>query len=287
MLASLAALHLVLAASVPGASAPLRDAVAQADAPAQPGDAAPGDAAPGDAVSPPDAAPPPDAAAPAPDSQGTPPPAAQPPPVTSAPAPVAAPAAPARPRFTSLWGAETLGGAQAAAGWAGWPSLGAAWAMGVSSDDDLGARLDYDWATSELRLGGLWRHALSTAATGGYDIAFRLGLSYYADLGSTYVYSDNHSEHGLDVSPGVVLSQRAAGGLFAISADAPLTLTTKYRTGLLFSPMFGLAYETPLYQGLTVGARLGAGYRAGSGDAPLRTARGEFQFLVLATYQLL
>jgi hypothetical protein len=38
---------------------------------------------------------------------------------------------------------------------------------------------------------------------------------------------------------------------------------------------------------MTVGARFGAGYRAGAGDAPLRTGRGELQFLVLATYQLL
>jgi hypothetical protein len=159
--------------------------------------------------------------------------------------------------------------------------------MGVTTEDDLGALADYDWAKSEFRLGGLYRRSISSLPTGGYDLAFRLTLSYYANLGVTYVYSDNHSEHGLDVAPGVVYSQRAAGGLLAASADGPLTITTKYRTGLLFSPRVGVSYETPLYQGVTVGARIGAGYRAGSGDAPLRTGRGEFQFLVLATYQLI
>jgi hypothetical protein len=158
--------------------------------------------------------------------------------------------------------------------------------MGVTSEDDAGAYFDYDWAKSEFRLGGLYRRAISTGESGGPDLAFRLTLAYYANLGSTYVYSDNHSEHGLDISPGIVWSTRAAGGLFAASADGPLTITTKYRTGLLFSPRVGLSYEMPLYPGLNVGARIGAGYRAGSGDAPLRTARGEFQFLVLATYVL-
>jgi hypothetical protein len=282
MLASLALLQLALTASLVAPPGPLAGALAQADSPsatpAQPGDAAPPDAAPPDAA-PPDATPPP-AAAPAPAPAAPPAPA-------PAPAPKAAPASPARPRFTSLQGGETLGGAQAAAAWAGWSSLGAAWAMGVTSDDDAGALLDYDWTKSELRLGGLYRHALSSLATGGYDLAFRLTLSYYADLGQTYIYSENHSEHGLEVAPGIAFSQRAAGGLFSATADGPLTVTTKYRTGLLFSPRVGVAYETPLYEGVTVGARLGAGYRAGSGDAPLRTGRGELQFLVLATYRLL
>jgi hypothetical protein len=157
--------------------------------------------------------------------------------------------------------------------------------MGVTAQDDAGAFLDHDWAKSELRLGGLYRRSVAT--TGGFDVAFRLTLAYYLNLGSTYVYSENHSERGLELGPGVVFSQRAGGGVLAFSADGPLTVTTKYRTGLLFSPRVGLSYEAPLYPQVTLGARIGAGYRAGAGDAPLRTGRGELQFLVLAGYQLL
>ena len=63
--------------------------------------------------------------------------------------------------------------------------------------------------------------------------------------------------------------------------------TMKYRAGFLFSPRLSVAFEAPLYPQVTVGARVGAGYRAGAGDAPLREGRGELQFLVLAGYQLL
>lgn len=279
MIASLAALHLLLAAPLSTPPGPLAGALAQAgETPPSPGDAVPPDpAAPPDGAAP--EAPPPGAAP----VEPSPPPAAAPPPVQSrALRPVAAPV---RQRFPSFQGAETLGGSSAAGAWAGWSSFGGAWAMGVTSEDDAGAFGDYDWSKSELRLGGLYRRALATS--GGFDIAFRLTLAWYVNLGSTYVYSENHSERGVEAGPGLVASQRAAGGLFSVSADGPLTITTKYRTGLLFSPRFGLAYETVLYPQLTVGARIGAGYRAGSGDAPLRTGRGELQFLVLAGYQLL
>jgi hypothetical protein len=157
--------------------------------------------------------------------------------------------------------------------------------MGVTSQDDLGAFGDYDWAKSELRLGGLYRRPVTTA--GGFDVAVRLTLALYLDLGSTYVYSENHSDRGVEAAAALVLSQRAAGGLFAASVEGPLTITGKYSAGILFSPRVAVSYETPLYPQMTVGARFGAGYRAGAGDAPLRTGRGELQFLVLATYQLL
>jgi hypothetical protein len=273
MIASLTVLQLLLAAPLPVRAGALAQA---GDAPAQPGDAAPqGGAAPSETTPPP--------AQPAPEPPATTPAPAQ----RRALRPVARPA-PARRRLASLQGAETLAGSSVASAWAGWPSFGAAWAMGVTGEDDAGAFGDYDWAKSELRLGGLYRRALVTGGgVGGFDVAFRATLAYYANLGVTWVYSENHSEHGLELGPGIVFSQGVSGGLLSLSADGPLTVTTKYRTGLLFSPRLGVSYEAPLYTGLTLGARAAAGYRAGSGDAPLRTARGEFQFLVLATYELL
>ena len=66
-----------------------------------------------------------------------------------------------------------------------------------------------------------------------------------------------------------------------------MTVTMKYRAGFLFSPRVSFAFEMPLYPQVTVGARVGAGYRAGAGDAPLREGRGELLFLVLAGYQVL
>jgi hypothetical protein len=157
--------------------------------------------------------------------------------------------------------------------------------MGVTPDDDLGAFADHDWAKSELRLGGLYRRSLGTMS--GFDVAFRGTVSLYVNLGSTYVYSDNHSDRGLDLTPAVVFSQRAGGGLFSASAEGPFTITGKYKAGLLFSPRVGLSFEAPLYPQLTLGVRAGAGYRAGAGDAPLREGRGELQFLIVAGYRLL
>ena len=51
--------------------------------------------------------------------------------------------------------------------------------------------------------------------------------------------------------------QRGAGGIFSGILEAPLTLTTKYGAGVLFSPRISAAYEAPLYPELTIGARVG------------------------------
>ena len=66
-----------------------------------------------------------------------------------------------------------------------------------------------------------------------------------------------------------------------------MTVTLKYKSGFLFEPRLGVSYEMPLMPQVTVGARVALGYRAGAGDAPLSTGRGEVQFLVVAGYQLL
>ncbi|HET8539308.1 MAG TPA: hypothetical protein VFL83_05505 [Anaeromyxobacter sp.] len=206
----------------------------------------------------------------------------KPSPAASAPA---APAAAARPRQLSLLSAESLGGGSTAMAWAGWRSLGIAYAQGITKQDDLGAFLDLDWSTAELRLGAMYRRPLGQA--GVFDMAARLAVAWYQNFAATWVYDENHSDRGVEFAPGLSLSKRQSGGVLSLIADAPLTITTKYGSGLLFSPRFSVAYEAPLYPEVTLGARLGLGYRAGSGDAPLKEGKAEFLFLVVATYQLL
>jgi hypothetical protein len=231
---------------------------------------------------------------PPPETQGAEPPAATeegPPPASSREAPAAAPpdetpapAAP-RPRQQSLLSGESLRGGSAALAWVGWPDLGAAYAIGFSPRDDGGLSLSHDWAKSETRFAIIYRRALSRA--GPFDLAGRLSVAWFVNSGADFVYEENHSDHGFDFAPGLSLSDRVGGGIFSILIDAPMTVTYKFASGFLFSPRLGLAYETMIYTGVTVGARAGVGYRAGAGDAPLREGRGELQFVVLAGYQLL
>ncbi len=195
------------------------------------------------------------------------------------------PAAAAPRRPLSLLSAEPLGGGSAAAAWAGWRSLGIAYAQGITTQDDVGGFLDLDWATGEMHLGAFYRRPLGQA--GAFDMAGRIAVSWYEDWAATWVYSENHRDRGITLDPGLSLSSRVAGGVFSILGDLPLTITTKYGSGLLFIPRVSVAYEAPLYPELTLGAQLGVGYRAGSGDAPLKEGRGEFTFLVVATYQVL
>jgi hypothetical protein len=216
-------------------------------------------------------------------------PAPEPPPPPPAP-----PADPERTRFdpppaghaqVSLLAGEPLRGGSAVLAWAGWQALGIMYGQGITERDDLAASLDFDWVKTELRLGGLYRRPLGTA--GPFDMAGRLGLAWYLNFGADWLRDENRSDSGVELSPGLSLSRRGAGGIFSAIAEAPLTVTTKYGAGLLFIPRVSIAYEAPLYPELTLGARLGAGYRAGSGDAPLTDGRGEVTFLVLAGYQLL
>jgi hypothetical protein len=265
MLATVAALHLAVLAQISG-PAPEAPPSPPATAPARP---------------PPPPPPLAEAAGDAPTDAPAPPPEAD--------AEAAAEAEPARaeprPRQQSLLSAESLRGGSAALAWAGWPELGATYVIGFSERDDLGALLSFDWPKSELRLGALYRRTLGAA--GPFDFGGRLTLAYYSNFGSDYIYDENHSDRGFELTPGVSLSRRAAGGIFSILGEAPMTITGKYDTGFLFSPRASLAFETLLYPEVTIGARFGIGYRAGAGDAPLDEGRGELQFLVLAGYQLL
>ncbi|HEY6098824.1 MAG TPA: hypothetical protein VIW03_05310 [Anaeromyxobacter sp.] len=208
------------------------------------------------------------------------PPANPPPPSKRA---VSAP--PARARQLSLLSGESLGGGSASLAWVGWSSLGIMYGQGITAQDDIAALADFDWAYTELRLGGFYRRPLGQA--GDYDVAGRLAVTWYKDLGATWVRGGNHSDHGFELAPGVSLSTRAGGGIFSAIAEAPLTVTLKYGAGLLFSPRLSAAFEAPLYPELTLGARLGIGYRAGSGDAPLKEGRAQLLFQIVAGYQVL
>jgi hypothetical protein len=202
------------------------------------------------------------------------------------PAPTTVTAAPQSPsRQLSLLSSEPLGGASASLAWVGYSSLGIMYGQGITRYDDLGALLDFDWVDTELRLGGFYRRPLGEA--GGFDMAGRLTATWYKDFGATWIHGRNFSDHGVEVAPGLSFSMHAAGGILSAIAEAPLTITLKYGAGLLFRPRFSLAYEGPLYREVTLGARLGLGYRAGSGDAPLPEGRGEVFFLLLAGYRLL
>lgn len=189
------------------------------------------------------------------------------------------------PRQLSLLAAEPLGGGSAALAWAGWSSLGLMYGQGITRRDDLGAALDFDWAKTELRLGGFYRRPLGTA--GAFQMAGRLGLSWFANFGGDWIHDGNRNDRGFEVAPGLALSARGAGGIFSILGDLPLTVTVKQGSGLLLVPRISASFETALYDELTVGVRAGAAYRAGAGDAPLRDGMGELQLLVLCGYQLL
>jgi hypothetical protein len=262
MLATLAALHLLAAAQV----APPPREVTPAESDAEERASAPAENPP------------------LPQKDGAPPPRERGPATVSPTGAVDAGAAP-RAGVLSLLSGESLRGGSTSLAWIGWSSLGAMYGQGLTARDDLAGFADYDWAASELKLGALYRRPLGAA--GPFDMAGRLSAAWYVNFGTDYVYEENHADSGLQVMPGLSFSRPLGGGVFSALAEAPITITTKYGAGLLFAPRFSLAFEGPLYPELTIGARIGAGYRAGSGDAPLSDGRAELTFLVLAGYQLL
>ncbi len=273
MLATIAALHLVALSQV---AAPRE--VRPEDAVAEDGavGASPGEAS--EIAQAPEEAPPPAGERAPPEK-----PKAAEPSLSERPAAVVPPQ-PTHPRELSLLAAEPLGGGSASLAWLGWSSLGIMYGQGITARDDLAAFLDFDWSKTELRLGAFYRRPLGMA--GPFDMAARLAVAWYADFGGHWIFDENHSDRGVEFTPGLSLSRPGAGGIFSGIVDAPITITTRQSAGLIFSPRLSFAYETLLYQDVAVGARIGVGYRAGSGDAPLTEGRTELAFLVVATYQL-
>ncbi len=157
--------------------------------------------------------------------------------------------------------------------------------QGITATDDLGALFDFDWATTEMRLGAWYRRPLGTA--GPFAIAGRFGASWYLDFGTHWAREGNHGDRGIQVAPGLIMSIPGAGGVFALSGDFPITVTVWHDGGLLVQPRASVSYETPLYDPITVGIRGGIGYRAGAGTAPMKTGRGEFELVLLAGYRFL
>ena len=192
--------------------------------------------------------------------------------------------APGGGRQLSLLSGETLRGGSASLAWAGWSSFGIMYGQGIAPRDDLAGFLDFEFTKTETRVGVFYRRSLGKA--GAFDMAARLAAAWYMDFGAGWVYGENRGDRGVEVTPGLSISGHAAGGVLSAVADGPITVTLKYGGGLLFSPRVSLAYETALYPDVTVGARAGIGYRAGSGDAPLAEGRAEVTFLVLGGYQI-
>jgi hypothetical protein len=246
-----------------------------------------------------DAAPPaatsPDAPQPAPDrppgTQEAPPAApaqeGAPPPRPAPAAPAAKPPeprAPQAPPLLSLLSAETLHGGSMATAWAGWPAFGVMYGQGLTEQDDLGGMVQYAWATTELTFGAWYRRALGRA--GPFLVSGRLALNWYSNEEGTLIYSDNEANHGLQLVPSLLLSTRGAGGIFSISGDLPMTITLRGDGGFLFQPRVTGAYETQIYDQLSLGLRAGLGYRVGAGSAPLADGMADLELSLVASYRI-
>jgi hypothetical protein len=204
----------------------------------------------------------------------------------------AADPAPAPARYTpphempSLASARTLGdGGSALLFTAGVPFLSAAYAQGISSGLDLGGQLEFDWFMTALFGGATLRKA--AWISGDLDVAIRGRAGFYANAGSTWTVSENRSDGGLQLAPGIVGSGALAAGTLSLALDLPLTLTAARGGGVVFAPRIGLSFETPLYGDWTAGARVGGSWHAATGGAPLADdSRGFVDFAALLTYRL-
>jgi hypothetical protein len=186
-------------------------------------------------------------------------------------------------QFPSLLGGESLHGSSTAQALAGFATLSAAYGQGITAQDDLGGQAEFNWSTTELVVGAFWRHQLGRP--GGWYLAGRLGLGWYADAGSTLIYDDNLRDRGLQLAPGLSLSSRGVG-LLAFSFDLPVTFTTWRGGGAWIAPRLAASYEAALYDRLALGVRGSLAWRGGSGGAPMRKGQVLPELLVTATWVL-
>jgi hypothetical protein len=202
-------------------------------------------------------------------------------------APAEAPSIPDAPRFASLYGGETLGvGGSVAAFSAGFPTLSASYAQGLTDTVDYGVQLEVDWVTGELFAGGLYRSLLWRA--GAAKVSVRARAGFYGDLGSTWAIDSNRGDGGVQAAPGLALSVRAPRGIFSIGGEVPFTFTFARGGGYLIGLRGTVAFETPLYGDLLVGARAGAGGLWSRQGAPFASdsPRATVDLSVLLTYRL-
>src|SRR3990172_7175941 len=158
----------------------------------------------------------------------------------------------AQPRFASLHGGETLGvgGSEVVFG-AGFSTLSAAYAQGLSNLTDYGAQLELDWLTTELFAGGLLRQL--TWRSGEVFVSWRGRAGLYADLGSTWAVDSNDADVGVQLAPGLALSRRFSRSTLSLAGDVPLNLTFSRGGGFAIGLKGSLAFETPLRDDLLVG----------------------------------
>ena len=193
----------------------------------------------------------------------------------------------AAPTFASLEGGEPLGvGTTEAVFSAGYSVLSATWAQGLSDAVDFGALIDFDWTTSEVLLGGLYRSLVWRS--GVASLALRARGGFYADFGATWAASANRSDAGLQVAPGVALAVRSARGILSVAADAPLTVTFSRGGGYAAGLRGSVAFETPLWGDLLAGARAGVGATWSGEGAPFArdSPRAVLDLAALLTYRL-
>ena len=184
----------------------------------------------------------------------------------------------------SLQGGASLG--RGGAVWVfglGWPLLSAGYAQGVGDRDDLGGGLDVDWASSEFLLSGLWRREI--LGGGGAHLGLRVRLGFYACFGATWIWGDNPSDLGVQLSPGLAWSLDTPSGVLSVGGDVPMTWTFERGGGWIAAPRLAVSFETPLWSNLSLGARAGAGLRGAGGGAPGASQdRFQTELTILATW---
>jgi len=195
---------------------------------------------------------------------------------------------PSEPRFASLQGGETLGeGGTEAVFSAGFSTLSAAYAQGFSNEADYGLQLEFDWLTTELFAGGLYRQL--TWRFGGIFVSWRARAGLYADLGSTWIVDSNSADVGVQFTPGLALSRRFSRVILSVAGDVPFDVTFSRGGGFAIGARGGVAFETSLRSDLLVGARAGGGVLGSTGGAPFTndSPRGFLDLSLLLTYRLL